>query len=151
MNKNWEKIKIGLYYFAVTTVVIMIVAASYITIFWEADAAISVSLLWQILLVAFMTSLAHLFFGHEGEKELSGIKYVIRLGMSYIYVNIVVLGLGYLFSWFDLQRMPMVIGMLLTVPCAFGIIVGTTFWIDLKTADEINQKLRERNKGEGDI
>lgn len=151
MDKIWEKIKLGLYYFAVTTVVIMIVAASYITIFWEADASVSVSLLWQILLVAFLTSLTHLFFGHKGEKELSGIKYAIRTVMSYIYVNIVVLGLGYCFSWFNPQSMPMVIGMLLTVPCAFAIIVGTTFWIDKKTADEINRKLRERNKEEGDI
>lgn len=149
MNKNWEKIKLGLYYFAVTTVVVMIVAASYITIFYEADATISVLLLWQILLVSFLTSLSHLFFDNKGKKELSGIRYVIRCGMSYIYVNVVVLGLGYCFSWFNLQSMPMVIGMILTVPCAFAIIVGTTFWIDLKTADEINRKLRERNKEEG--
>lgn len=149
MNKNWEKIKLGLYYFAVTTVVVMIITASFITIFHGKDVHLSVNLLWQILLVSFLSSSSHAFFYTKNGKMLSGKSYVIRWAITYIYVNVVVLGLGYLFSWFNPQSMPMVIGMLLAIPCAFAMIFGATFWIDKKTADEINQKLSERNKEEG--
>ena len=69
------------------------------------------------------------------KKELSKKQFCIRCFGAYIYVNAVVLGLGLKFMWFDSSSLSMIIGMLFAVT--------TIFFIDLKTTDEINRRLKE--------
>lgn len=144
MNKFVECLKMIWRNFTIITVAVMIAAASYITVFYGGHAKVEVILLWQIVLVSFLCSLGQLFFGIE-KKESSKKKFWICCFTSYIYVNIVVLGLGMLFGWFEYSSLPMLIGMMIAIVVAFVFVVVVLFLIDLKTTDEINRKLRERN------
>ena len=144
MSKYIEGLKTIWQIFTVVTVAVMVAAASYVTIFYGPYAHVEIILLWQIIFASFLCSLSPLFFG-IGKKELDKRKFGIRCFGAYIYVNIVVLGLGVGFKWFDISSLPMVIGMLLAVLVAFVFVIAVLFFIDLKTTDEINRKLRERN------
>lgn len=144
MNRLIECTKMVFHYFTIITVASMVVAASYITIFYGSHVEVEVTILWQILFVAFLCSLSCLFFG-MGKKELSRKQFWFRWIICYVYVNIVVLGFGTCFAWFQLSSLPMLMGMMFAIIIAFVIIALLIFLIDLKTTDEINQKLRERN------
>lgn len=146
MNKRFENIKLSFHYFAITTVIVMIVGAGYVTIFGGGEAIVGVKLIWQLLLTSFLTSLCHLCFYTKDGRELFGRKLALRYVLAYSYVNVVVLGLGFLFKWFNPQSLPMVLGMVVVILIAFVVICSIAFWTDLKTADEINKKLMERNK-----
>ncbi|MGN0432692.1 MAG: DUF3021 family protein [Lachnospiraceae bacterium] len=145
MKKSMEYIKMILRYFPIMTVVIMMVSAGYVTFFWGANANVSVMLIWQILLVSLLCSLSPLFFYCDEKKKMGKKQFWFRWLLCYIYVNIVVLGLGISFGWFDPSKLPMVIGMLLAIAIAFVLIASFVFLLDLRTTNEINRKLRERN------
>lgn len=147
MNKWVEHIKMIMHYFAIVTVAVMIVAACYITVFYGTHTYLEVSILWQILSVSFLTSLSYLFFQSRDEREPEKKQFWIRFFAAYIYVNAVVLGLGLCYEWFSMSSLPMVIGMFVTVIVAYLLIMGFVFLVDLRTTDQINQKLRERNGG----
>lgn len=146
MKKILECLKWVLHYFPVITVVVMIVSAGYVTFFWGADENVSIALLWQILLVSLICSGSPLFFCQRKPKEMGKGEFWFRWVLCYIYVNVVVLGFGIGFKWFEPSKLPMVIGMLLAIAIAFVIIAGFVFLVDMKTADAMNQKLKERNK-----
>lgn len=145
MSKWIEIVKDTLHYFSIITVAVIIVAASYITVFFGAQADIDVRLLWQILIVSLFCSFSHLWFCHNDKRELGKKEYLFRWFLCYIYVNVVVLGFGFGFRWFEPSNIFMVIGMLVGIIVAFAIIGGCIFILDLRTSNEINQKLQERN------
>ena len=144
MSKYIEGLKMIWQNFTIVTVAVMAAAASYVTIFYGAHANVEIILLWQIMLVSFLCSISQFICG-LGKKEMSKKQFCLRCFGAYIYVNVVVLGLGVGFKWFDISSLPMVIGMLLAVLVAFVFVIAVLFFIDLKTTDEINRKLRERN------
>ena len=144
MSKYIEGLKTIWQNFTIVTVAVMVAAATYVTNFYGAHANVEIILLWQIMLVSFLCSLSQFLCG-LGKKELSKKQFCIRCFGAYIYVNVVVLGLGLKFKWFDSSSLPMIIGMLFAVMVAFLFVVAVIFFIDLKTTDEINRKLKERN------
>lgn len=144
MNKWVEDLKNILRYFTIITVAIMVVSASYISVFYGVSARVEVTLLWQILLVAFLCAFSCLFFKTKKGQLKSG-AFVLRWFICYIYVNVVVMISGVCFEWFDPGSLPMLIGMVVAILIAFAFIAVIVFLIDLKTTDEINRKLRERN------
>lgn len=149
MNKIIETIKRTLQYFAVITVGVTAAAAGYITFFYGSNTVIHVDILWQILIVSFICSLCQWFFYHPGEKEPGKRQFLFRWFLSYCYVNAVVLGFGSFFEWYDITDILMVLGMLVAILLVFVIVAAYGFRLDLKTAEEINRKLRERNESRG--
>lgn len=143
---NWKK-TIGnmLHHYMVITFAVVIVAASYITFFWGNDVSINGGILWQILIVSFLCSLSELFFGMPEGKEYSKRQWIVRWILCYIYVNAVVLGCGFRFFWFTPESIPMVIGMMLCIAAVYAFVYIVVYFMDVKTADEMNQKLQERN------
>ncbi|MBP3568458.1 MAG: hypothetical protein J6K04_04760 [Lachnospiraceae bacterium] len=138
-------LKETLRYFVIITVLVLFVSASYITIFYGLDSFVTVKVLWQILFVSFLGSLSHILFRTKENKVLTKKGYYVRWLLCYVYVNIMVLGFGWLFEWFDISSLPMVIGMLVAILVVFLVVAAFVFWMDAKTSEEINQKLKERN------
>ena len=132
-------------YFVITTVLVLIVTATYITVFYGLESYVTVKVLWQTLFVSFLCSLSHILFYTRQNRLLGKKEYYFRWGLCYVYVNSVVLGFGCLFEWFDISSLPMVIAMMVAVIIVFLSIAAYVFWMDKKTSEEINQKLRERN------
>ena len=114
-------------------------AASYITIFFPGESP-SVNILWQILFVSFMCSVWTLLYP---TRELSKKGMLILNLVHYSLVNIVVLGCGLWFEWFDTDNLPQVFGMLVLIAIIFAIVAGTTWKREAQVAYLMNERLRE--------
>lgn len=145
MKEIIHLLKETLRYFVIITVLVLFVSASYITVFYGLDSFVTVKVLWQILFVSFLGSLSHILFRTKENKVLTKKGYYVRWFLCYVYVNLMVLGFGWMFEWFDISSLPMVIGMLVAILVVFLVVAAFVFWMDAKTSEEINQKLKERN------
>lgn len=145
---NWKK-TIGnmLHHYMFITFAVLVVTATYISVFFDDGFRYGVELLWQILTVSFVCSLSEIIFAMPDGKEMSKIQWIIRWVLCYIYVNIVVLSCGLRFGWFAPESLPMVIGMLVCIAAVFLFVYAVVYFKDVKTADQMNQKLLERNQG----
>lgn len=145
---NWKKtITNMLHHYMIITFAVLIVTACYITFLVGKDTMVGVEILWQILGVSFLCSLSELFFGMPEGKEYSKKQWIVRWILCYIYVNVVVLFAGFHFGWYSLESIPMVVGMMLSIAIVYGFAYVVIYYMDVKTADQMNKKLLERNKG----
>ncbi len=145
MKKIVQGLKETLKYFFVITVLILIAATVYISVFYGPEASVQVVFLWQILLVSFLSSLSWLMFYTRKNRMLGRKEYWLRWGLCYVYVNVVNLGFGIWFGWFELSSLPMVVGMLLCILIVYLTVAVAVYLVDTRTTQEINQKLQERN------
>lgn len=145
MKEVVHLLKETLRYFVIITVLVLFVSAGYITVFYGLDSFVTVKVLWQILFVSLLGSLSHILFRTKENKVLTKRGYYVRWLLCYVYINSMVLGFGWLFEWFDISSLPMVIGMLVAILVVFLVVAAFVFWMDAKTSEEINQKLKERN------
>lgn len=145
---NWKK-TIGnmLHRYMIITFAVLVVTATYITLLVGDGIQFGVEILWQILTVSFLCSLSEIIFATPDGKEMSKTQWIVRWILCYIYVNVVVLGCGFYFGWYLPESMPMVVGMLVCIAAVFAFVYGVTYYMDVRTADQMNQKLLERNQG----
>ncbi|MBP3610314.1 MAG: hypothetical protein J6J42_08270 [Lachnospiraceae bacterium] len=149
MKNIAELLKGTIHYFFIITVLVLVVTAGYISFFWGIDAQISVAVLWQILLVSFLGSLSNIIFATKKNRMLGRLEFWLRWAGCYLYVNMVVLGFGSFFQWFDRNSLPMVVGMLIAIGIVFLIVAVVVFQVDKKTSDEINRILKQREEKNG--
>lgn len=147
MKKIVQGLKETLKYFFVITVLILIAATFYISVFYGPEAAVQVVFLWQIILVSFLSSLSWLIFYTGKNRTIGKREYRLRWGLCYVYVNVVNLGLGLLFGWFELSNLPMVAGMLFCIFVVYVAVALVVYLVDARTTQEINQRLQERYGG----
>jgi len=145
MRKAIELFNETMKYFFIITVLILIASSVYVSVFYGVDASVQVVFLWQIMLAAFLSSFSRLMFYTRNNRSLGKTEYCFRWFLCYGYVNVVNLGLGFLFGWFDISNLPMVVGMLLCILLVFLVVAVIVYLVDSGTTKEINQKLQERN------
>jgi len=132
-------------FFEKITTGILFVTAIYIPAFYGWDEALHVKILWQILLLSVVCTLGSIIMPLGEEKEVSRNSMLIRHSLYYIYINVVVLALGYLFGWFSFQNAGQVFGMLLAIAFVYIAVALVCYWIQLREAEKINRKLKERD------
>lgn len=134
--KKWKDL---LFAFVCVTTCVVFVTAVYITIFWQ-QATLGVEILWQILTVSFLCSLGIYIYP---EREVSGKTEKLLYILHYIISNVVVLGCGVWFGWFDTDNLPMVLGMVIAVALVF-LLVSIVMWKrNQRTAALMNERLKE--------
>lgn len=147
MKKIIELFNETMKYFFMITVLILIASSVYVSVFYGVDASVQVIFLWQIMLASFLSSLSRLLFYTRQNRTMGKTEYWIRWIFCYGYVNVVNLGLGFLFGWFDISNLSMVAGMLLCILLVYLTVAIVVYLVDSKTTEEINRKLQERNAG----
>ena len=80
----------------------------------------------------------------EGEKEISRYAMLVRTILYYIYVNVVVLGLGFLFGWFSFRNGLQVLGMELAIAFVYLVVYLVSYWTQCQEAKRMNEKLKGR-------
>ncbi len=101
--------------------------------------------LWQCLLLGFVTSLVTVVF--YPNKDMSKKEYAIRLIIHFLLITASVLVLGGFFRWYAVS-FPGVIFMLLSTVFVYGFSHLMIYWEDKKNADDINRALEIfKNKG----
>lgn len=134
-----KKLKDLFFIFVCVTTCVVFVAALYITIFWP-QTSLGVEILWQILLISFLTSLGVYFYP---EEEVSAKSTLFRYILHYIYSNIVVLGCGIWFGWFYADHFWMVLGMVIAIAFVFFLVSVVEWNKEKKMAALMNEQLKE--------
>lgn len=132
-------------FFEKITTGILFVTAVYIPAFYGWDQVLHVEILWQILLLSVVCTLGSIIMPLGEEKEVSRNSMLMRHSLYYIYINVVVLALGYVFDWFSFQNAGQVFGMVLAIAFVYIAVALVCYWIQLREAEKINRKLKERD------
>lgn len=139
-----DRLESMLWIFVKTTTGVVFVTAVFITVFLGWNVSFGVELLWQDLIVSLVCTVGSIILPLETVKEVSKRSMQVHMILYYIYLNIAVLFCGYNFGWFEISDMKQVLGMLLGVAFVFSTMTGFSYWSAYRTADRMNEKLKER-------
>lgn len=107
------------------------------------SAQVPYMILWQILSVGILCGV-----GTElilGGRECTPAKEKLKVIIHYVFINLAVLVCGYFYDWYKLSISGILLMCLTSVAVyAFTVFIGHAN--ELKLADKMNQKLKERNK-----
>lgn len=108
------------------------------------ETAIPVTNLWQILLSALLTALVTtLLLPKEWDHKLTVCAGIL---LHYAALSIVMISFGCWFGWMRLDAAGILM-MLISVAAVYMFVLLTYFLIDIRQADKINQKLKEKYGG----
>ncbi len=120
------------------------IAVAFFTTAVNPAETVETAVLWQIPLVSLLCTLGNLFY--PGNRTMKRRERWVRIAVHYLYINVVVLGAGYLFRWFQFSRFKSVAAMVLTITLIFGL-VSLAFWTKSdREARWLNQRLEEYQK-----
>ena len=141
-----KKLKILVDTFAKITLGVSFAAAFYISVIWGLDAHISVKVLWEGLIVSGVCTIPMLMFPADDEKELSKNGMLIRRIIYFIFVNCAVLGLGWLFGWFYIEKPAMVAFMEFLIIFVYVAVNAVIYISENAEAKNMNKRLEDMRK-----
>lgn len=141
-----KRLEFMLSVFEKVTAGILFVTAVYIPVFYGWEIELKVGILWQIFFLSAVCALGSVILPLEGEKEkeVSRIAMLVRTVLYFIYINVAVLGLGFLFEWFTFGNIWQVLGMELAILFVFVGVFLISYWSQYREAKRMNEKLKNR-------
>lgn len=118
----------------------VISTATFITIFFP-NVVLNVSLLWQVIFMAFLSALGSTIF--VSKKEIGKKQMILRKTLHFFYTIFVVFGIAIVCRWVDVSRIPQLIVMLLLIAGVYFSICFVMFRQSEKEAEFINRRLRK--------
>lgn len=142
-----ERLNFLFYVFSVVTTCVVLAVAVFVTVLDPSETVESATL-WQIPVVSLFCSLGCLIYPWDkcrGKREAA-----VRIGLHYIYINIVVLGAGFRFRWYQIDHLKSVAAMLVTIAVIFTVASVIGWRRAAADARRMNERLREyQQQGEG--
>ena len=138
-----SRIRFMLHVFSTVLTGVVIMVAVFITVINPTDTVAS-ALFWQMPLVSAACTLISLMYpwGSEmGKTEL-----IIKTVIHYILVNVIVLGSGALFYWYNPSQFRNIAAMVLAIAVVFGGINAFSWKRASSDAARLNEKLEEYHK-----
>ncbi|MDE7029414.1 MAG: DUF3021 domain-containing protein [Lachnospiraceae bacterium] len=133
-----KRLKDMLFIYMCVTTCVLFVTALYITVFWP-QVQLGVEILWQILVVSFLCSVANCIVPH---REVSARMMLAIYILRYAATNAIVLGCGFRFGWFYADNLPMVLAMLLSIGAVFVIVSAAAWRQGKQQAALMNERLQ---------
>lgn len=96
-------------------------------------------MMWQILLVALLTSAGSFMYTDELSKKSTKMRCILH----YLMVNVIVVICGIWFHWFHTDDLAQVMGMLILIAVIFLIVSLVSWKKVMKEANLMNQRLAE--------
>ncbi len=128
--------------FTKVTTAVSVVAACFIMFFWGKDAEIGVEILWQILGVSALCTIASFILPWDDEtSRISKKEMLIRMILCFCSINAIVLLCGAWFEWFDFGNWKMVVGMEVGIAAVFALITSVGYLVQGRETERMNQKL----------
>lgn len=119
----------------------IISTAVFMTIFLR-DLYFSVDVIWQVIIMAAVTSLGPLIY--SSRREISKKQMRLRHIIHYTYINVVVLGCAIMWQWVNIHRISQIITMVLLVGGVYFSVTTVMFSSEKRIAERINQRLRTK-------
>ncbi|MCM1124692.1 MAG: DUF3021 domain-containing protein [Eubacterium sp.] len=142
-----KKIKEILMTFCMVTTGVTFATLVYVKVFYDMEG-VTANILWQILLVSFLCSLGNLI---HPMHEVGRRRFWIDLFVHYLYINVVVLGAGRRFEWFDIRVASMAVGMMLLILIIFVLVSAVIWATEIKESRRMNEKLLEYQNRKTDL
>lgn len=120
------------------------VGAGIFITFVSKDKQIPAATLWQLIILAAVCSVGTLIF--YSSKELSKPQIIVRHIVHYVYINISILGAVSIWDWLDFGFNFESIVLLVIIAFVYIGIISLTFIQDTKTAEDVNEKLKNISK-----
>lgn len=138
-----RKSKIGFFIdiFAKLSTAIFLFSSIYIYIFNGFVKFLSVSFIWGVLAQAFILSIAYMPL--IPEKELSKKRYLLCNILYFIFADLVVLGFGFFFEWFSLNRPVTIIAMEITFVVVSMVVYLLMYLSAKNSAAQMNEQLKK--------
>ena len=130
------RIKVFLDVFTKVTTCILFGAAAYCSFFFY-DGMFSRHLLWELLLVSFLTSLGVLFYTDDLNKKSMRLVCILH----YLFNNVVVVGCGLWFGWINAKNPLQIIGMVVLVAVIFSVVSVLSWKKAASEAEQMNERL----------
>ncbi|PHV69303.1 hypothetical protein CS063_16445 [Sporanaerobium hydrogeniformans] len=138
-----ELFRVILYSFFMITTGSIFAAALFIT-FLIPEARFGVEILWQIISISLLSSLLSIVF--YSQRELSKRESIVRQGIHYILINMILISSGYYFEWFKFSEVrKLIIFIALVLVVYMSVRIGI-FVSEQKEANKLNEKIKEYQK-----
>ena len=144
MALNTRKLKELIALFSKTTTLIFICSSTYIALFYGLKVSLSISYIWGVLAISFLTTVSYIPFLRD--REPGKIQLIVSRIIFYIFVNIVVLCVGFYLDWLDTSNWKSIAGIVATVFCVHLVLWIVGYHQDSQTAAKMNEKLHERKQ-----
>ncbi len=133
------KLKLFTEMFASITTCVAFATAIFTTFLFPVEEVPS-SILWQIMATSFLCAASSMIYSRE-RKPVG-----FLLFFHYLCINVIVLGAGYFFEWYDVGQISNVIAMVILIAVIYAI-VSLIFWKKgVKDAEQMNRRLQEYQK-----
>ncbi len=133
-----ERLKLLFDVFTKVVTCVTVGAAVYCMVFFS-QITFGVEMLWQILLVSFLTSVGTLLY----TDSISQKKMKVMCVLHYMIVNVIVVVCGLWFEWFHLDNLPQMIGILIVIALVFLVVSVVSWKQAMQMADLMNARLLE--------
>ncbi len=136
--------------FSRVTACVVIAVAVFTTILEPTDT-VEAAVLWQIPAVSALCALTCLIY--PWDRTLGKAEMGIRTLIHYLLINGIVLGAGFWFHWYRIDRIQSVAVMLITIALIFALVSAVTWAQRAEEAKQMNERLREyqEKKAKGEI
>lgn len=135
-----KKIKFLFRVFSTVTVCVVAEVALFATVVNPVDS-INPATLWQILAVSWLCTMGSLIYPWKrtpGKTEMG-----IRMILHYLFVNVVVLGAGLWFGWYNPQKIWSVLSMEIGITVIFASVTAIEMAKSFREAKRMNARLKE--------
>jgi len=99
------------------------------------------AVLWQMLLVSGLCTMTSLIY--PWNREMGKVETIVRTLVQYVLINVIVLGSGALFYWYNPARFRSIAAMVLTIAIIFGVISVSSWRRAAADAARMNDRLEE--------
>lgn len=101
--------------------------------------AVESRLFWQIPLVSAVCTLVSLIYPRD--REMGKVEAIVKTLIHYVLVNVIVLGSGLLFYWYDPTQFSNIAAMALAIALIFGAITVISWKKSAAAAARMNERL----------
>lgn len=145
-----KKIRFLFKVFSIVTAFVVVAVAVFTTIL-EPAPMIETVVLWQIPAVSALCALTCLIY--PWDRTLGKAEMGIRTLIHYLLINGIVLGAGFWFHWYRIDRIQSIAAMLITIALIFALVSAVTWAQRAEEAKRMNERLREyqEKKAKGEI
>lgn len=108
---------------------------------------VGTGIFWQMALVSALCTLTMVIYPKD--REMGKREIIVRVLIHYILINVIVLGSGVLFYWYDPSRLYNIAAMMLSIALIFGVVSGVSWRKSATDAARMNEKLEQYQKKAG--
>ena len=126
--------------FCIVTTCSLTATAFFTTILFPIDMT-SPNVLWQILFVSALCTASTLLY--PWEHKMKKTEFLIRVAIHYILINVIVLGFGYRFEWYQPTHLRSILSMLIAIAVIFAIVSLISWSLSAKDAKKMNEQLEK--------